>query len=123
MKLLLDQGLPRTAADELVRLGFSAVHTALIGMATADDQEILQRARRESEIIVTLDADFHAALALSNAASPSVIRIRIDGLRAAGVVAVVMQVIALCEADPIAGAMVSVDPRSVRVRRLPLVTG
>ena len=52
-------------------------------MSTAEDVEILERDRQDQQTIVTLDADFHALLALSGAISPSVIRIRIEGLRAA----------------------------------------
>ena len=74
MKLLLDQGLPRTAAEALGRVGFDAVHTGAIGLAKASDEDILERARREGETVVTFDADFHALLALSNAAAPAVIR-------------------------------------------------
>lgn len=81
MKLLLDQGLPRSAARELVRLGFDAVHAGDIGMATAADHELAEYARREARTIITLDADFHALLALSNAALPSVVRVRMQGLR------------------------------------------
>lgn len=70
MNLLLDQGLPRLAVPELRRFGFDVVHAGDVGMAAATDDELLLFARREGRVIVTLDADFHAALALSNAATP-----------------------------------------------------
>src|SRR5262249_43066540 len=44
--ILLDQGLPRTAVDALARLGFATVHTGAVGLATASDETILDRARR-----------------------------------------------------------------------------
>lgn len=114
--------MPRSAAEALGLLGFDAVHTGAIGMAKASDPQILQRAQREGETVVTLDADFHALLALSNAATPSVIRIRVEGMRGPDVAAIVGRVVAVCEPDLVDGAMVTVDAHSVRVRRLPLVT-
>ena len=91
-------------------------------MAKASDPDILERGRREGEIVVTLDADFHALLALSNAATPSIIRIRIEGIRGSEIAAIVSRIIiAVCEPDLVAGAMVTVDSHSVRVRRLPLI--
>jgi predicted nuclease of predicted toxin-antitoxin system len=121
VKLLLDHGLPRTAAEALGRVGFDAVHTGAIGLAKASDGDILERARREGEIVVTLDADFHALLALSNAAAPAV-SIRIEGLQGPEIAALVSRVVAVCEADLLAGAMVTVDSHRIWVRRLPLVT-
>jgi len=82
MKLLLDQGLPRSTVFPLRTAGIDAVHVGEKSLATAPDSLILDIARREQCIVVTLDADFHALLALSGAAGPSVIRIRIEGLRA-----------------------------------------
>jgi predicted nuclease of predicted toxin-antitoxin system len=81
VKLRLDQGLPRTAATGLAALGWDVVHVGEIGMSAAADQEILGRALADGRAVVTLDADFHTNLALENAAGPSVIRIRIEGLR------------------------------------------
>ena len=60
MKLLLDQGLPRSAASLLRAAGIDTVHTGEIGLATADDESVVQVARQEERIVVTLDADFHA---------------------------------------------------------------
>ena len=82
MKLLLDQGLPRSASMLLSDLGINTIHVSEIGLWAAEDTEIIQKAKEEGRIVVTLDADFHSILALENARSPSVIRIRIERLRA-----------------------------------------
>ena len=49
-------------------------------MSHADDREILQVARERQAAVVTIDADFHAILAVSAASGPSVIRLRLQGL-------------------------------------------
>jgi predicted nuclease of predicted toxin-antitoxin system len=82
MRWLLDQGLPRTAAALLREAGLEAVHVGEISMATSKDHEILQLALDERRIRITLDADFHAMLAISGASQPSIIRIREQGLKA-----------------------------------------
>lgn len=120
MKLLLDQGTPRSAATLLCRAGFDAVHTGDIGLAAADDEEILQRAAVEDRVIVTLDADFHALLALSAASRPSVVRIRIEGLRAEEFAKLLRQVLERCCGDLENGALVSVQENRIRVRLLPV---
>lgn len=120
MKLLLDQGLPRTSAELLRASGIDAVHVGDIGYATAEDATILQLARDEQRVIVTFDADFHELLALSGAA-PSVIRIRIEGLRAATLVSLLQTVLTPCQSDLNQGAVVTVQERRLRIRRLPLL--
>ena len=121
MKLLLDQGLPRTAATELATLGWDVVHVGEIGMAAATDQEILRKALAEQRAVITLDADFHTILALEYASAPSVIRVRIEGLRGVDLASLILRVVVLCEADLAAGAMVTVDEGGVRVRALPVI--
>jgi len=121
MKLLLDQGLPRSAAALLCEAGIDAIHVANIGFSAADDTDILQRAQEDERVVVTLDADFHALLALTEAISPSVIRIRIERLRAQALTNLLLTVIGECEEDLEQGAVVTVEPSRIRVRRLPLV--
>jgi predicted nuclease of predicted toxin-antitoxin system len=81
MKLLLDQGLPRSTVLHLRNHQIEAVHVGDRVLATATDSKILDVGRQEGMVVVTLDADFHALLALSGVTEPSVIRIRIEGLR------------------------------------------
>ena len=67
IRALLDQGLPRSAVRLLREAGWDVVHTRDIGLATASDMRILERARAEQRMVVTLDADFHRLLATSGA--------------------------------------------------------
>ena len=120
MKLLLDQGLPRSAANALREAGHVAAHAGEIGLATATDSDIIERARSEDWIIVTLDADFHAQIVLDERASPSVIRIREEGLRAEALVHLLLEIIRTCGDDLVKGAFVSATREQARVRCLPI---
>jgi predicted nuclease of predicted toxin-antitoxin system len=122
MKLLLDQGLPRSAATLLREVGIDTTHVAEIGMSAAEDAEILQKAREDGCIVVTLDADFHTLLALAEATSPSVIRIRIERLRAQSLSNLLLTVIGECEEDLDKGVAMTIDPGRIRLRNLPLVS-
>jgi predicted nuclease of predicted toxin-antitoxin system len=120
MKLLLDQGLPRSTARLLRETGIDTVHVSEIGYSTSVDAIILARGREEERTVVTLDADFHALLALSGATSPSVIRIRIEGLKGETAANLIRTVLIQCEGDLKQGAVVTVEQRRIRIRRLPL---
>lgn len=121
MKLLLDQGLPRSAAALLTEQGFDTVHAGDIGLASASDTAIVDRARIERRIIVTLDADFHALIALAGVSSPSVIRIREEGLKGPALAELVARTVGLCRNEIASGAVVTVRGGSIRIRTLPLV--
>jgi predicted nuclease of predicted toxin-antitoxin system len=121
MKLLLDQGLPRSTVLHLRNQQIEAVHVGDRGLATATDSKLLDVGRQEGMVVVTLDADFHALLALSGVTGPSVIRIRIEGLRGEDLARLLVSVLQICNDDLLKGAMVSVTENGVRIRRLPVL--
>jgi predicted nuclease of predicted toxin-antitoxin system len=120
MRLLLDQGVPRSTAALLRAGALDAVHTGEIGLAEAEDETVLEWARAEGRTIVTLDADFHALLALSGASKPSVVRVRIEGLGAEAMRELLVRALRQCVAELERGALVSIQPGRLRLRRLPL---
>jgi len=122
MKLLLDQGLPRSAVRHLAERDIAAEHVGDLGMATATDAEILEAARQRQAVVVTLDSDFHTLLATSHAVSPSVVRIRIEGLKGEPLATILQRVLAAVGAELEAGAVVSVTTDRIRARRLPIGT-
>ncbi|HEY6874383.1 MAG TPA: DUF5615 family PIN-like protein [Geobacteraceae bacterium] len=117
-KLLLDQGLPRSTAAILRNRGWDIVHVAEVGLSAAKDLEILRYAYEHERVVVTLDADFHTLLMVNKMASPSVVRLRLEGLRGeelAGVLEKLWQDVA---DDLSHGAMVTVNRKTIRVHRL-----
>ena len=88
--------------------------------ASADDAEIIEFGRGNGLVIVTLDADFHALLALSGAAAPSVIRIRMEGLRSESLTSLLQTIVQLWGKELESGAMVTAQEERLRIRRLPL---
>ncbi len=95
MKYLLDQGLARSTVDYLREIGIESEHVGNVGnlgMAAASDLDILEEGRKRGWVVVTLDADFHALMALSEASLPSVIRIRIEGMKGDKVASIISRV-------------------------------
>jgi len=119
--LLLDQGLPRTTVPRLRALGLEAEHVGDCALATADDRTILDHARQRGQIVVTLDADFHTHLALSRGTAPSVIRLRMEGLKAEQLAELLVRILDQCREDLNRGALISVTETGIRLRRLPLL--
>ncbi|MGB7763109.1 MAG: DUF5615 family PIN-like protein [Bryobacteraceae bacterium] len=119
-RVVLDQGLPATAAIVLRNEGWDAVHVREIAMHVATDIEILNYAARESRVVITLDRDFPQILALTAADRPSVVLIRRQRLRAAEIASLITSVWQDHERALEQGCVLKVGARGMRVHRLPL---
>jgi predicted nuclease of predicted toxin-antitoxin system len=120
MLWLFDQGIPRNAAKLLRDFGFDAIHVGEIGMAAASDDEIIRLARSEDRVIVTLDSDFHAALARSSSRKPSVIRLREEGLKAGNVRDIILLIHSRFAVSLAEGCVVTATSTKARIRMLPI---
>ncbi|MDZ7734264.1 MAG: DUF5615 family PIN-like protein [Acidimicrobiia bacterium] len=62
MRWLLDEMLPRDAAEELVRLGHDAVSVVDVGLAGADDEAVFDLAVAQQRVVVTENFADYATL-------------------------------------------------------------
>ena len=120
MKLLLDMNAPPSMTGVLAPAGHDVVHWSTIGAATAPDSEVLGWAAANGYVLVTHDLDFGALLASGALAAPSVVQIRTLDLRPDQYSP---RLLAVLEQERVAlgaGALISVDETTSRVRILPL---
>lgn len=71
-------------------------------------------------MVCTLDADFHALLAVSGERAPSVVRIRQEGLSGVNLARLLLRIWPDIADSLALGAVASVTERRVRIRRLPV---
>ncbi len=121
MRFLLDESLSPRLGDLLRAAGHDALHARDIGLMSASDPVVLAAALQDRRVLLTLDTDFGALLALSSARQPSVVLFRGEVTRRSEGQARLL----LANLDQIAGelaegAAVVIGDDRVRVRRLPV---
>jgi len=121
MRLLLDANLSPRIAESLSAAGFDAVHVADLGLVTATDDEIFDRAAEHGLVVVTADSDFGTLLAMRRATSPSVVHLRhVAELVAEEHIQLLVANLPQIADDLDRGAIVSLSPTRLAVRDVPL---
>lgn len=120
MKLLFDQGFGQLCAALLQAQGHDVVHVANVNRHRDTDVELVRFAIQEGRVIVTLDADFHAIVAISGQTVPSVIRVRIEGLKGDVAAEIIGLEIARSTEALMRGALVTIYPGRTGVHLLPV---
>ncbi|HUF95826.1 MAG TPA: DUF5615 family PIN-like protein [Acidimicrobiia bacterium] len=93
-----------------------------MGLESASDPEILEKARDDERILISADTDFRTLLAESHAELPSIILIRrTSNRRAFHLASMVEANLPELTEELESGCVVVFDAERVRVRRLPLI--
>ena len=77
MRLFLDQMIDRCVADILRKTGHDVECAAQVGMARADDLEILEYCTKQDRVLVTLDEHFGDWTVAKLTAHAGVIRLKV----------------------------------------------
>lgn len=115
MKLPVDACVSRLVQDALVADGHDSLWVS-DWLPAAADEEVIERAKADSHVVVTLDRDIPALVFLAGATAPSVVRL--TRLSTKAQVVAVRDALARHRHELAAGAIVTVSPKIVRVRRL-----
>jgi predicted nuclease of predicted toxin-antitoxin system len=120
VNFLANMGISPATVAFLRELGHEAVHLHELGLDRMPDPDILDRARRDGQVILTSDLGFGDLLAHSGAGLPSVIIFRLSDMRPTSVNAHLGVALRKFGDDLVAGAILSVTDQRIRVRRLPI---
>jgi predicted nuclease of predicted toxin-antitoxin system len=74
--LLVDNALSPDLARRLAIAGYDTLHVRDVGLASADDDTVLQKAREDGRVLISRDGDFAAILARNGVDRPSFVHLR-----------------------------------------------
>jgi predicted nuclease of predicted toxin-antitoxin system len=120
VKVLVDMNLSPRWIGFLTAEGIAAEHWSSLGPANAPDAEIMAYARSHGYVVLTHDLDFSSILAVTHGEKPSVVQIRAEDVGVEMIGDRVVSALRQMQSELEEGALLTVDPKRVRLRMLPL---
>jgi predicted nuclease of predicted toxin-antitoxin system len=121
VRFLVDANLSPRVAELLTVAGHDAVAVRDLGLQTAPDDEIIDRALADDRVVISHDTDFGTLLAVRRLTKPSFILIRSsDPLTAEDVAELIKANLAAMADDLDSGAIITFARGHLRSRQLPL---
>jgi predicted nuclease of predicted toxin-antitoxin system len=118
MRFLLDQDVYAATAQFLARMGHDVAHVGQIGLAQANDEDLLVTAEAQGRVFITRDRDFGALVFVKKLGS-GVLYLRILPSTRDSVHAELARVLGSYSEEELKKAFVVVEAAGHRFRRLP----
>lgn len=77
MKFLADMGISTKTVNWLGENDYDAVHLLELGLCRLPDQDVLEKAKYENRVLLTMDLDFGYRMAITKNIMPSIINFRL----------------------------------------------
>ncbi|MGD9587714.1 MAG: DUF5615 family PIN-like protein [Pyrinomonadaceae bacterium] len=120
MKILIDMNLSPDWVAAFAAEEIEAIHWSTVGDPRAEDNEIMEYARKHDLLLFTHDLDFGTLLALTQAEETSVVEVRAQNILPSHLAGTLIAVLRTNEELLKQGALIVVDEGRERVRVLPL---
>ena len=117
MKVKLDENVTVAATRVLTAAGHEAETVTGQGLSGTADETLLAACRREGRVLVTFDLGFGDIRAHPPGTHAGVVLLRLSDQQPQAVVDVLGRLLAVHDLDELAGALVVVSDKHVRVRR------
>jgi predicted nuclease of predicted toxin-antitoxin system len=120
VKILADVNVSRRVVERLRERGFSVVRVSDVVDPRSRDADLISLARTMQAVLVSHDQDMSAILALSSASQPSLINLRVTRVDVDVLSATLETVLTQARDELVAGAVITVEDDSMRIRPLPI---
>ena len=120
LQFLADMNISPLTVENLRKLGWKIGRVSEILDRKSKDIDILDYAREHGKVIITQDLDFSAIVAQSGLNSPSVISLRVANAKPVIITRILISVLPLIETELCEGAIVSIDEKEYRIKKLPV---
>ncbi|MBS3984965.1 MAG: DUF5615 family PIN-like protein [Selenomonadales bacterium] len=118
LKFIADVHISPRTVGALQSTGYDICRVTDKLASTASDHDIIRLARDEQSVIITQDLDFSAIVAQGGLNGPSVITLRVANAKPDAITRLLASILPLIEAELVAGAIISIDEREYRIKRL-----
>jgi predicted nuclease of predicted toxin-antitoxin system len=117
LRFLADESCDFAVVQGLRQAGYDVAAIAEVA-ARSDDAAVIERAYRESRILLTEDKDFGGHVFVNRAASPGVILVRFPSQSRAALAQTVSHIMRE-HADDLPGGFVVIQPGQIRIAKKP----
>lgn len=117
MKFLLDENIPIESNASLSRLGHDVVNVNTAKLNGKSDDDIIEFARKEQRILITLDLDFSNIISYPPGSHPGIIVVRLNSLSRKKLIVTIEQFVKSISEKEITKSLVILEDDEYRMRK------